>query len=324
MVVGAGSWGTALAIALARNELPVQLWGRDPERQRSMQLSRENKQYLPGAKFPASLTAIAEISEPASRVVVSVPSMSLRSVLQQLREKFVPEPAICLTCKGLEQDSLGLVHEVAQQALPGSESTVLSGPSFASDVAMGKPTGVAVAAASIKVAEQWAGMFHSGSFRVYVNSDINGVAISGVVKNVIAIATGIAAGLDLGPNAQAVLVTRGLAEMSRVGVALGGKLETFMGLAGIGDLVLTCTDDESRNRRLGRLIVECGGVEEARRELSATTEGANAVAPLLSLAKRVGASMPISEQVQAILNGTTTPQKAMQVLLSRSPKMEYR
>ena len=324
LVVGAGAWGTALAMALARNGVQVQLWGRDPERQQEMQQARENEKYLPGVKFPAGLNLASRLPDTVGNVVMAVPTKSLRSTLQQLQEHITSQSSLCLTCKGLENDSLCMSHEVTQQCLPGTDCTLLSGPSFAADVARERPTGVVIAAAATSVAEQWSALFHSNRFRVYINNDMNGVAISGAIKNVIAIAAGIAAGMQLGANSQAVLITRGLAEMSRLGIALGGKMETFMGLAGIGDLVLSCSDDKSRNRRLGRLIAECGDVATAKQKLSATTEGAGAVTPLLALASRVGVTMPISEQVLAILNGTTTPTKAMDSLLSRFPKAEYR
>lgn len=323
LVVGAGAWGTALAMALARNGIQVDLWGRNAERQRQIQANRENTSYLPGIKFPDKLTAIYELSHKADMVVVAVPSIALRPMLQWLADKIAPTASICIACKGLERDSLSMLHEVAGQCLPQCSNVLISGPSFASEVAREEPTGVAIAATKPEIAKQWVKLFHSKKFRVYENNDINGVGIAGAVKNVIAIATGIADGLKLGGNSQAVLITRGLAEMSRIGVALGGKPETFIGLTGVGDLVLTCSYDESRNRRLGRLIVECGGAEAAKQKLASTTEGADTAAPLSALAQRVGVVMPISEQVLAILNGEVTPHKAMENLLSRPPRKEH-
>ncbi|MGV0005609.1 MAG: NAD(P)H-dependent glycerol-3-phosphate dehydrogenase [Candidatus Porifericomitaceae bacterium WSBS_2022_MAG_OTU9] len=323
LVVGAGAWGTALAIVLARNGLHVDLWGRNAEQQQRIQTDRENKSYLPGIKFPDGLTAIEHLTDKMDMVVVAVPSVALRPVLQWLEDKIAPTANICLACKGLERASLSMLHEVVEQCLPRCSTALIGGPSFASEVAREGPTGVAIAAAKSETAKPWVNLFHSNKFRVYENNDITGVGVAGAVKNVIAIATGISDGLKLGGNSQAVLITRGLAEMSRIGVALGGKPETFIGLTGVGDLVLTCTYDESRNRRLGRLIVECGGAEAAKQKLAATTEGADTAAPLAALAQRVGVSMPISEQVLAILKGEVTPHKAMENLLSRPPRKEH-
>ncbi len=325
LVIGAGSWGTALAIVLARNNLPVLLWDIDSEHIQRIRSSRSNEQYIPGISFPESLEPTENLQtclEKTSEIVISTPCSALEAVLTELRKK-QQVYNICLTCKGLAPGKHLLNHKVVDEFMGDSANVaVLSGPSFAIEVARGLPTAVAIASSNHKVAQLFSGYFHSDLFRVYTQDDIIGVQVGGAVKNVMAIAAGIADGLGFGANTRAALITRGLAEIMRLGVALGGRQETFIGLAGLGDLVLTCTDDQSRNRRFGLLLAGGKTMEEALDEIRQTVEGLRTVKELVRLSEEHSIQMPISEQVYNVLYQGLSPNDAVQSLLSREQKQE--
>lgn len=325
LVIGAGSWGTALAIVLARNNLPVLLWDIDSEHIQRIRSSRSNEQYIPGISFPESLEPTENLHtclEKTSEIVISTPCSALEAVLTELRKK-QQVYNICLTCKGLAPGKHLLNHKVVDEYIGDSANVaVLSGPSFAIEVAKGLPTAVAIASSNHKVAQLFSDYFHSDLFRVYTQDDIIGVQVGGAVKNVMAIAAGIADGLGFGANTRAALITRGLAEIMRLGVALGGRQETFMGLAGLGDLVLTCTDDQSRNRRFGLLLARGKTMEEALHEIRQTVEGLRTVKELVRLSEEHSIQMPISEQVYNVLYQGLSPNDAVQSLLSREQKPE--
>ncbi|HSH30385.1 MAG TPA: NAD(P)H-dependent glycerol-3-phosphate dehydrogenase, partial [Thiohalobacter sp.] len=253
-VLGAGSWGTALAILLARNGHRVRLWGHEPAAMRAMADTGENRDYLPGVRFPDGLEAVSELDAAlaADDLLVVVPSHAFREVLERIRNRVRELGRLIWGTKGLEMASGRLLHQVAAEVLgDGVACAVVSGPTFAGEVARGLPTAATVAAADPSVAEHFAALLRGETFRAYTSDDRIGLELGGAIKNVLAIAAGISDGLGFGANSRAALITRGLVEMMRLGEALGGQRETFMGLSGIGDLVLTCTDDQSRNRRLG-------------------------------------------------------------------------
>lgn len=251
LVLGAGSWGTALALVLARRGSRVQLWDCDAAHVGALLRERANNRHLPGVEFPAAIEPITELQAAAQvrDVVLAVPCEGMRGALAELRSLPRLERRLCIASKGLEPGSCALNHEIVQQELGAVPVAVLSGPSFAGEVAAELPTALTLAALQAETAAHFAALFHGETFRIYTHDDIVGVQVGGAVKNVMAIAAGIADGLGFGANARAALVTRGLAEIMRLGLAMGGRRETFMGLAGVGDLVLTCTDNQSRNRR---------------------------------------------------------------------------
>lgn len=325
-VLGAGSFGTALAAHLAHHLPHVAIWGRNAGQLERMAASRENADYLPGARLPAALEPQADLGRSiaaADDVVVAVPSHALADMLDRAREHLRPEQGIVLACKGLEPGSGRLPHEVAEHHLHYRDLlAVLSGPTFAREIGQGLPTAVAIASRYQEFAERIVGAFHYGAFRAYWNDDVVGVEIGGAVKNVIAIATGLSDGLCLGANTRTALITRGLAEIMRLCEALGGRRETLMGLAGMGDLVLTCTDDQSRNRRMGKALAAGKGIEEAQREIRQVVEGVRVAPEVLALARRHHVDMPITEQVVAIIAGEATPLEALRALVTRPPRAE--
>ena len=325
-VLGAGSWGTALALLLARNGHDVRLWGHDPEEVAPLCRERENRRYLPGVPFPARLNAGADLVEALAGVelvLVAVPSHAYGATLVRLWPLLPATAGFAWATKGLEHGSGRFLHEVTLDVLGRDRPTaVISGPSFAVEVACGLPTAVTVAAWDVAHARRVAAVLHGSNLRAYTSSDVIGVELGGAVKNVLAIAAGIADGLGFGANARAALITRGLAEMVRLGVAVGGQRETFMGLAGIGDLVLTCTDDQSRNRRFG-LAIGCGdSAEVASAAIGQVVEGAATVREIRRLARRHGVELPITEQVDAALYHGQSPRRAVENLLARDPKPE--
>lgn len=325
IVAGAGSWGTALSLVLARNHHRVYLWGHDPAHVDRLREDRVNRQYLPDIPIPEAVIPVTSLQQPLQQsraVVIAVPCSGLADVLKQLLPAADSGLRICLACKGLASGAELLNHEVVRQVLGDTGTAVLSGPSFASEVAREMPTAVTVASADPGVADYFAGYFHNEVFRVYTSEDIIGVQIGGAVKNVMAIASGISDGLGFGANTRAALITRGLAEIMRFGVKVGGKPQTFMGLAGLGDLVLTCTDDQSRNRRLGLALARGETLEAARRSIGQAIEGARTAGELVRLAQRYAVDMPISEQVNRVLTGQSTPRAAVQSLLNRDPRTE--
>ena len=333
VVLGAGAWGTALAINAANGSHQVDLWARDAHQAAEMQVRRFNARYLPGAAFPPGLTAMSGplgVDRAALRgadlLVVATPMSGLRNMLAQLAGVSVP---VAWLCKGFEAPqpgaapSIGLLgHEVCCESAPDVRCGVLSGPSFAQEVAKGQPTALVAASEYADVREALVSAFHSPMLRVYDNDDIVGVEVGGAVKNVLAIATGLCDGLNLGLNARAALVTRGLAEMTRLGLALGAKAETFMGLSGLGDLVLTATGDLSRNRKVGQLLAQGLSLEQAVASLGHVAEGVYSARTVVQRARALGVDMPISEAVVALLEGQTKPAQAVAALMGRDAKSE--
>ena len=360
--LGAGAWGTALAVAASRAVRPddarahvalmhptpalkalpnlqqqeqpthgVTLWARDAAQVKAMQTQRENVRYLPGIALPPSLllradpvTALAALAADADLVIVATPMVSLRSVLHHIRDCKVP---VAWLCKGFEpaqnSDAFGLLaHEIQAQSAPDLIAGVLSGPSFAMEVARGQPSALVASSMHPSVRDTLVRAFHSPSLRVYANDDIVGVEVGGAVKNVLAIATGLCDGLNLGLNARAALITRGLAEMTRLGLALGAKAETFMGLSGLGDLVLTATGDLSRNRKIGLLLAQGQTLQQAADSLGHVAEGVYCARAVVQCAQILGVEMPISAAVVALLDGQISPAQAVAALMGREARGE--
>jgi glycerol-3-phosphate dehydrogenase (NAD(P)+) len=326
-VLGAGSWGTALAIQFARSGRATLLWGRAEDDPAGMEQARQNARYLPGAKFPPSLHAepdLDKVLEEAPIVVVAVPSHAFRAVLTQMQPLMRPGTRLAWATKGFELETGKLPHQVAREVLgPGTAMAVLSGPTFAREVGMGLPTAMTIAANDEDYARQLAENLSGESFRAYTSSDIVGVEVGGAVKNVLAIGAGICDGLGFGANTRVALITRGLVEMTRLGVALGAQPATFMGLAGMGDLVLTCTDDQSRNRRMGLALAAGKTVKEAEREIHQVVEGVLAAEAVHRVAARAGVEMPICEQIYRILYEGAEPKEAVVALMKRELKSEF-
>ncbi len=325
-VFGAGAWGTALAAcASARHE--VVLWARDTSQAQAISSHRENRRYLPGIVLPANLAVehgdVAARASHCDLAVIATPMAGLRDMLSFLSK--VPIPVVWL-CKGFEpaaEHGEGLLgHEVQAQAAPGIAAGVLSGPSFALEVALGQPTALVAASAVPAVREALVAAFHGGNLRVYANDDITGVEVGGAVKNVLAIATGLCDGLALGLNARAALITRGLAEMTRLGVALGARADTFMGLSGLGDLVLTATGDLSRNRQVGLQLAKGLSVGQAVASLGHVAEGVQCAQAVVARGRRLGIDMPISSAVVGLLSGRLQPAAAVADLMAREPVPE--
>ena len=325
-VLGAGSYGTALAIQLARLGNDTRLWGRGHEAMRQMAAERVNAEYLPGCKFPPSLKPTADLRASvagAEDLLVVVPSHALHAVLRIVAPLLGPGQGIASACKGLEPDTGKLVHEVVEDILgKGRKFAAISGPTFAKEVGLGMPTAVTVASTDAAYADKVVHALHGNGFRAYTSDDVIGVEVGGSVKNVLAIAVGIADGLGLGANTRAGVITRGLAEIMRLGEAMGGHRDTFMGLAGLGDLVLTCTDDQSRNRRMGLLLAKGKSVKDAQTEIRQVVEGVHVAPEVLRLARRHGIEMPISEQVVRVLAGEIKPADAVRALATRPPRAE--
>ncbi|WP_303906760.1 NAD(P)H-dependent glycerol-3-phosphate dehydrogenase [Thiohalomonas denitrificans] len=325
-VLGAGSWGTALAIRLALNGHPTRLWGRDPGRVQEMAAERYNRRYLPDTQFPERLTPEADLTralKDVAAILVAVPSHGYRELLECLASQIPTRLPVFWASKGLESGSRKFLHQVTEEVLGNERPTgVVSGPTFAGEVARGLPTAVTVAGCSMEAAQLLASYLHSHTFRTYTSTDVVGVELGGASKNVLAIAAGVADGLGYGANTRAALITRGLAEMMRLGAAVGGSPETFMGLAGMGDLVLTCTDNQSRNRRLGLALGQGLMLESALAEIGQAVEGVKSAPEMLHLARDHAVEMPITEQVCRLVEGDTNPQQAVEALLSREPKTE--
>jgi len=329
LVLGAGAWGTALAIGAARHgTAAVTLWARDAAQARDIGQRRENTRYLPGHPLPAALavrsgSALALAAE-ADLVVIATPMAALREWLNELATLPVP---VAWLCKGFErartEDRPGLLgHEIAAEVAPTLQTGVLSGPSFAQEVARGQPTALVAASASPGVRDALVAAFHGPTLRVYANDDVAGVEVGGAVKNVLAIATGLCDGLGLGLNARAALITRGLAEITRLGVALGARADTFMGLSGLGDLVLTATGDLSRNRQVGLLLARGQTLDQAVASLGHVAEGVYSARTVAQRARVLGVDMPITEAVVALLEGRVQPAQAVAELMGRDPKSE--
>ncbi len=325
-ILGAGAWGTALAMSLAdRHE--VVLWGRDAAVMQDMQQRRENSTYLPGFRLPDSLTASADFSAAIAHVgkdgllIVATSLAGLRPLAEQLKSHVIPN--IVWLCKGFEADTHLLPHQIVREVL-GTDipAGALSGPSFAQEVAQGLPCALAIASDSAALRELVVAAVHGPSIRVYTTDDLIGVEVGGAVKNILAIATGILDGLKLGLNARAALITRGLVEITRFGVALGGRAETFMGLAGVGDLILTCTGDLSRNRKVGLGLAQGKKLEQIVTELGHVAEGVRCAQAVRALAIKHGIDMPITNAVAAVLFDGDSPLAMVERLLARDARDE--
>ncbi|WP_306554704.1 NAD(P)H-dependent glycerol-3-phosphate dehydrogenase [Acidovorax sp.] len=333
IVLGAGAWGSAVAMSAAQHPAghAVTLWARDAAQAQSMRAQAQNARYLPGIALPPSLSVVdgdfRALLPGADLVIVATPMAALRGMLLALRGCTAP---VAWLCKGFEAVPAGansasfglLAHEVQAQVAPDLIAGVFSGPSFAQEVALGQPTALVAASAHAAVRDALVKAFHSPSVRVYANEDIVGVEVGGAVKNVLAIATGLCDGLALGLNARAALITRGLAEMTRLGLALGARPDTFMGLSGLGDLVLTATGDLSRNRRVGMLLAQGQTLAQAVESLGHVAEGVYSARTVVQRAQTLGVDMPIAEAAVALLDGRLRPAEAVAQLMGRGPRGE--
>ncbi len=322
-VLGAGSWGTALAILLARNGIEVNLWGHDEEIL-ALQQQRENSHFLPGIPFPDKLQpqpSLQKVLDSSDEILIVVPSHAFRAVLNQIAAIRTPK-SICWATKGFDPQSRRPLSLVAHDIFPHAELAVLSGPTFAIEVAQGLPTAITVAASSDLYAKRLATALQSDTFRAYTSNDLIGVQVGGAIKNIMAIAAGMSDGLGFGANARAALITRGLAEITRFGKVLGAQTNTFMGLTGLGDLTLTCTDDKSRNRRMGLALAKGLKVEQAQQEIGQVVEGVHAAKETWMMAQELGVDMPITHQVYRILYEDLDPKQAVKELLHRRQKAE--
>ena len=349
VVLGAGAWGTAMAVSAARAadaagsgtpKHQVTLWARDAALVQAMQTERANTRYLPGIALPDRLTvqggatSLAQAVSGQDLVIIATPVSAARGMLQSLQHTDVPvawlskgfeAPLAAVPSSAPASASFGLlVHEIRAQVAINLRAGVLSGPSFALEVARGQPTALVAASEHAEVREALVAAFHSPTLRVYANDDIVGVEVGGAVKNVLAIATGLCDGLGLGLNARAALITRGLAEMTRLGLALGAKAETFMGLSGLGDLVLTATGDLSRNRKVGLLLAQGQTLQQAVASLGHVAEGVYCARTVVQRAQSLGVDMPIAQSVVALLDGRLLPEQAVALLMGRDPTAELK
>jgi len=325
-VIGAGSWGTALAMLLARNEQAVNLWGWDIPQLQLMQDERCNHRYLPHIPFPKSLRICFDAQstlENVNDILLAVPAKGVKATLQQIKPYLHKNTRIALASKGLDPDSLRPLHEVIQaDAGKDIPLAIISGPTFAIEVAQGLPTAVTIASEHTIFAQEFSRYLQNDLFRVYTCRDVVGVEVGGTVKNVMAIAAGIADGMGFGANTRAALITRGLHEMTQLGKKLGGRPETFMGLAGLGDLILTCTDDKSRNRRVGLGLAAGKSTDEILEELGQVAEGVTTAKNVRLLAKEFDLEMPIVDQVFEVIYNNKSPSQAVEDLLKREPRSE--
>ncbi|MEW5833740.1 MAG: NAD(P)H-dependent glycerol-3-phosphate dehydrogenase [Pseudomonadota bacterium] len=325
-VLGAGSWGTALAALAARNGVPTRLWGRDRQALEAMAKTRRNQRYLPDLELPAELhyeSDLAAALRGAQVVLIVVPSHAFASMLDQIAPLLEPGAAIAWASKGFEPGTGRFLHELVAEKLPGRPAAVVTGPSFAKEVAAGLPSAVTVHSDDEAFARELAGLLHAPNFRAYTGSDVLGGELGGAMKNVLAVATGVADGMQLGLNARAGLITRGMNEMLRLGLALGAKPETLMGLSGLGDLVLTCTGDLSRNRRLGLALGKGVALDEAVRQIGQVVESVLTADEVARLAAKHGLDLPIASGVRAVLHGEVTPVEGLRALMAREQKPEY-
>ncbi len=325
-VLGGGSWGTALAMQLARNGQQCLLWARSKEQVAAMQAQGENARFLPAIPFPEGLQVTADFEQAvrrSKRLILAVPSHAFGDVVRRLQPLLSDQPGVAWACKGFEPGTGRLLHEVARDVLgPEPGLAAVTGPSFAREVALNLPTAVTIAGTDEAWATDLAGALHGQQFRAYTSTDMIGAELGGAVKNVLAVATGICDGMALGDNARAALITRGLAELMRLGVALGARPETLMGLAGMGDLVLTCTGDLSRNRRLGLALGKGQDVTTAVREIGQVVEGVGTASEVQRLAEKYQVSMPLCTQVHGIIHLGWNPVEGLRRLLAREQKAE--
>ena len=322
-VLGAGAWGTALAASTAERHATL-LWARDAVQAQALRRQRRNERYLPDVALPQALQIETDFGNALEHargglLVIATPMAALYELLQRLPED---APGVLWLCKGFEAGSGRLGHEIARALCPNAKVGVLSGPSFAIEVARGQPTALVAASSDVGLCEQAVEALHSDSLRIYTSNDPVGVEVGGAVKNVLAIATGIADGMGLGLNARAALITRGLAEMTRLGVALGARPETFMGLSGLGDLVLTATGDLSRNRKVGLLLARGVPLAQILAELGHVAEGVHTAAMVLQRATNNAVDMPITQAVVRVLDGALTPAAALEQLMGRGARAE--
>ncbi|MFU8764404.1 MAG: NAD(P)H-dependent glycerol-3-phosphate dehydrogenase [Haliea sp.] len=324
-LLGGGSWGTTVAALVARNA-PVVLWARNPETVREINTHHSNETYLPGARLPEKLRATADIGEAvagADVVVMGIPSQNFRSVLQEVRKHIRPwVPVISLT-KGLELDTRMRMTEIIAEVMPGHPVGVLTGPNLAREIMAGQAAASVIAMEDATILRELQCLFSSGLFRVYTNTDVIGCELGGVLKNIIAIAVGMGDGLGAGDNTRAALITRGLAEISRLGCAMGGQPETFAGLAGIGDMIATCTSPQSRNRHVGMELGRGKSMETISAEMFMVAEGAKSAPAVMGLAAQYGVEMPIASDVYKVLSGETSAQRIFRGLLRVSAGAEW-
>jgi glycerol-3-phosphate dehydrogenase (NAD(P)+) len=326
-VLGAGSYGTALAIGLARNGHQTLLWGRNQDDIAAMAHDRVNHRYLPDIPLPPTLTVTADLADAVTAsqtILVVVPSHAFADTLRAIKPLLLPNARVAWATKGLEPETGRLLQDVAREILGEQVAlAVLSGPTFAKELAKGLPTAISLSSTDAEFINVLSDLLHCGrTFRVYTNPDFVGVQLGGAVKNVIAIGAGMADGIGFGANARTALITRGLTEMCRLGCALGAKKETFMGMAGLGDLVLTCTDNQSRNRRFGLLLGQGKSVDDAMQSIGQVVEGYRNAKEVFNLASRVGVEMPITEQIFQVLYQGKDPKTAAIDLLSREKRDE--
>lgn len=325
-VLGAGSWGTALALLLARNAHNVTLWGRNAEHMHNMAQQRCNPYFLADFAFPDNLAVTANLESAvrsADLILIAIPSEAFRELLKTIQPYLKISTHLIYATKGLESGSNKLLHQVIQEELgTGINTALLTGPSFAKDVAANLPTAVVIAANNQDYANNLIKLFANKTFRPYYTHDVIGAEIGGAVKNVMAIGAGISDGLGFGANARAALITRGLHEMTQLGLALGAQRETFMGLSGLGDLVLTCTDNLSRNRRFGLALGQGKSIDVALKEIGQVVEGAINAQQIHELAQQYHIDMPLTEQVFKVLQGDSAPRQAVEALFGRKLKAE--
>ncbi|HEX6654574.1 MAG TPA: NAD(P)H-dependent glycerol-3-phosphate dehydrogenase [Candidatus Limnocylindria bacterium] len=324
-VIGAGAWGTTLAVMLAAGERPVTIWAHTAEAADQLAADRENRRYLPGITFPPNVRVATEdgfLAEPHRAYLVAVPSAHLRPTLQRLADALDPNAALLSLVKGIEEESHLRPSEVIAQELPARRVAVLSGPNLAREIAAGKPAGTVVASTDSSLAAEMAGLLASERFRVYTNPDVTGVELCGALKNVVALAAGMVDGLGFGDSAKAGIITRGLAETTRLGVKAGAHPLTFAGLAGVGDLIATCMSPLSRNRRAGELIGSGLPWADASAQIAGVAEGVTTVRGALALAAAHGVEMPIADQVDAVIHEGRPPMAAVAELMRRELKDE--
>ena len=326
-VLGAGAWGTALAIHLAKLHPTIHLWGRNSEALHTIINNKENARYLPGVAIPNNIIAVedaAELIKQSTHLVVAVPSTTMRGIMQGIsKHASCSLRGVVWACKGLEQETGKFLHQVAEEELPDTiQTAILSGPSFAQEVGKGLPTAVTIASLNQEFAQESAKLFHHPLFRTYTSTDVTGVEIGGTFKNILAIAAGIIDGLEFGANARAALITRGVAEMIRFGKQLNINTDTFTGLSGIGDIVLTCTENMSRNRRLGLGLGAGKPLEKIESEIGQVIEGKYAAKVVHELATKLNIELPISDQVYQVLYKNKSARAAVEELQARSPKNE--
>lgn len=326
-VCGAGSWGTALALTLARNtKQQIWIWGREAEVLSDISKHHSNSKYLPGVKLPSNIISCDDISDllqHANDILIAVPSKAFAEMLNLLKPQLTAKHRIIWATKGLEPERGRFLHSVVIESLGDKQIfAILSGPSFAKEVAQHLPTAVAIATRDDRFAQDLLTYFHSDTFRVYLSTDIVGVQVGGVFKNILAVAAGLSDGLGFGANSRAAIITRGISEMMRFGIALGAKPETLQGLAGVGDIILTCTDNQSRNRRFGMALAHGKTIDAAQEEIGQVVEAVSNAGEICRIAAEHLIEMPIAEQVYKILTQQITPKEAVNNLISRKPANE--